>query len=235
MAEQPIFTGLSKGGKQSVERHGMKLFKYKSLEPFEYVADIICNKRLYAAAFTELNDPMEGMFLTEPGTREGYVRDVKTGKERLRICSFSKDASSPPLWAYYADGFRGICLEVEVANRHPDYELHEVEYDDITPVFGNQAARLKHELPRLLLRRKTRQWMPENEVRILTERQFITDGIKITGILLGKRTQPALGEAIRRLVQPHVQVWATGVGPENMIVRKESGSQLQMFVGGNVN
>ncbi len=41
----------------------MKLYKFKSLANFEYVADIIINKRLYAADFTELNDPMEGFLL----------------------------------------------------------------------------------------------------------------------------------------------------------------------------
>jgi len=86
-----------------------------------------------------------------------------------------------------------------------------------------------------LLRRKAKQWMPEREVRILTEKEFITSGIRITGILLGKRTGRALEQAIRRLVRRHVQIWTTAVGPGNEIVREEHRPQSGLFAGGDVN
>ena len=40
----------------------MLLYKYRSLENFEYVLDIILNERLHCAPYDDLNDPFEGIF-----------------------------------------------------------------------------------------------------------------------------------------------------------------------------
>jgi hypothetical protein len=40
------------------------LYKYRSLENFEYILDIILNERLHCAPYEELNDPFEGIFLS---------------------------------------------------------------------------------------------------------------------------------------------------------------------------
>ena len=42
----------------------MSYFKYKSLDNLKHFLDIIANNRLYAAKYNELNDPMEGSYLT---------------------------------------------------------------------------------------------------------------------------------------------------------------------------
>ena len=36
------------------------LYKYRSLDNWKFVLDIFLNKRLYAASFYDMNDPMEG-------------------------------------------------------------------------------------------------------------------------------------------------------------------------------
>ena len=38
-------------------------YKYKAPTPFEYIADILINERLYCAPYDQLNDPFEGIFL----------------------------------------------------------------------------------------------------------------------------------------------------------------------------
>ena len=38
------------------------LFKYRSLENWRWLLDILVNNRLYAAPFKDLNDPMEGRY-----------------------------------------------------------------------------------------------------------------------------------------------------------------------------
>ncbi|MEK6627785.1 MAG: hypothetical protein AABY53_04095, partial [Bdellovibrionota bacterium] len=94
----------------------MTLYKFKSLRNFEFVSDIICNKRFYAANFLDLNDPMEGQFYHDPDTKKEFLEEIIQGKHKIKICSFSKDYGNLLLWAHYSDSFRGICFEVEVDN-----------------------------------------------------------------------------------------------------------------------
>ena len=42
------------------------LYKYRTLDDFQFVLDILVNKRLYAATFEEMNDPMEGFYTADP-------------------------------------------------------------------------------------------------------------------------------------------------------------------------
>ena len=65
-------------------------FKFRSLQDLRRFVDIILNKRLFASRYNELNDPMEGVYLTDPRNRE-VIRLLKTEKYRTRVCSLSKD------------------------------------------------------------------------------------------------------------------------------------------------
>lgn len=42
---------------------GVHYYKYRSLSNLRYFLDILINKRLYMASYSELNDPMEGAFV----------------------------------------------------------------------------------------------------------------------------------------------------------------------------
>jgi len=106
----------------------MRAYKFRSLQNFEHVADIFCNERFYAAQFFDLNDPMEGIFHAKPDTKKEYLEKIREGKRKLRICSFARDFHNLLLWAHYADGFKGICIEVEL-NEWPDQEVTRVHYD----------------------------------------------------------------------------------------------------------
>jgi len=106
----------------------MKVYKYRSLCNFDFIADILCNQRFYASSFFDLNDPMEGLFYCEAGTKQEYIEAIVRGKEKLRICAFSKDRKNVLLWAHYADGFKGICIETDLPEQDPpDYEKVTVE------------------------------------------------------------------------------------------------------------
>lgn len=197
----------------------MKLYRYKSLKPFEHVADIICNNQFYTVPFFDLNDPMEGLFNYEAGTKKEYLDDIKEGKKRLRICSFSKDPKNILLWSHYADGFKGICIEVEIDDNSnsSEFDLVEVEYESTRVLFSNKAARLKGEMPRMILSQKAKNWSVEKEVRALSRNQYIRYGIKITGILLGLRIPDILKKVIIQLAAPDVPIWETDIGETNKI------------------
>jgi len=102
------------------------LYKYKSLENFKYFVDIIHNNRLYAAVYTELNDPLEGIFLYKNGELDkAALEKLKIGKEQIRICSLSKTKRDNMMWAHYANGHKGVVLAIEL-DEHP---FVDVKYD----------------------------------------------------------------------------------------------------------
>lgn len=49
---------------------GVHYYKYRSLSNLRYFLDILINKRLYMASYSELNDPMEGAFVITGDKRD---------------------------------------------------------------------------------------------------------------------------------------------------------------------
>jgi len=200
----------------------MKVYKYRSLRNFDFIADILCNQRFHTSSFFDLNDPMEGLFNYEAGTKQEYIEAIVRGKEKLRVCSFSKDRKNVLLWAHYADGFKGICIETDLLEPElPNCERVTVEYSVHPLLFSNSAQRLLGEMPRLILSQKNIAWKYEKEVRILSEHEYIRDGISITSVLLGMRTPDVLKQTILRIAPPNVPVYETYIGDSNKIERRE--------------
>jgi hypothetical protein len=194
----------------------MKLYKYKSLKNLEHVTDIICNNRFYASQYYGLNDPMEGLYNYTSGTKEEYLDEIKKGKQKLRICSFSEVYHNPILWAHYADDFKGICIEVEVEKNTPEYDIVKVEYSPVRVLFNSEIS-TPNELPKLILSQKAEEWSVEKEFRLLTNHEYIQQNIEITRILLGVRMPDILKKAIDKLAEPHIQIFETVIGQTNNI------------------
>ena len=112
--------------------------------------DIILNERLYASRYDELNDPMEGAYLTDP-SNGNIIRLLREEKYKTRICSLSKDYKHTLLWSHYADSHTGCCIEVSAVNEREQpttvrYIEHIPIVNDniegkhffiINPLFGN--------------------------------------------------------------------------------------------------
>lgn len=159
----------------------MKAYKYKSLNNIEYVLDIILYNRLYCANGDELNDPLESTFSCAT-TPESYVRFDKVCEKlkKYRVCSLSKEQDCPLLWGYYADGFRGAAIEVEV----PDTAAIEVKYGDPLELINWSGP--DDYVVKKILSTKHEKWSHENEFRILqTECQFFD--ARVTKVILGHK------------------------------------------------
>ncbi|MCB0252583.1 MAG: DUF2971 domain-containing protein [Anaerolineae bacterium] len=200
----------------------MRVYKFRSLQNFEHVADIFCNHRFYAAQFFDLNDPMEGMFHAKPDTKKEYLEKIHEGKRNLRICSFSQDFRNLLLWAHYADGFKGICIEVEL-NDWPDQEVTNVHYDSYRLIFSNDQGQYAHYWPTMILKEKNTAWKYEKEIRILTKKEFVTfPGVEIKSVLLGHRTSDSIREALFRLVPKDAKVWQTKISEStNRVIKAQ--------------
>ena len=178
----------SKTSKPIPDNH---FFKYRSLSNLRYFLDILVNKRLYMATYSELNDPMEGAYLVSGNNSSAtnqWLQLLRSAKHDWRICSFSKKYNNILMWSHYADSHKGCCIECEVVSK--PVNIVNVKY-------GSQIPPINLNLPpkdaaKDVLSRKLDFWKYEDEVRVLkdvpqgsTKSKFLK--IKIHSVYLGIR------------------------------------------------
>lgn len=202
----------------------MRLYKYRSLQRFEFVADILCRNRFYAAQYFELNDPMEGLFDYDPETKREYLQRIVDGKSKLRVVSFSKTAENLLLWAHYADGFHGICVEVDV-EAEPAVDCEDVIYSPFKTYFSNGESHNIDHWPRFILRGKNEAWSYEEEVRLFSREKFVSRGVKVTAVLLGLRTPEVMIDALVRLSRGKFPIYRTEIS--SFTNRVERGAKIK--------
>lgn len=141
-----------------------KLVKFRPLaneNDLNRAKEIIETGRFWCSKLWNLNDPMEGVFSTY---NPEYINPLFTEKNKRVICSFScLDAlNNPLLWGYYANGYKGIAIEIEVHNNMADNEkIKKITYKNESlldsNVFGVDD----------IITRKLTNWEHENEYRFL--------------------------------------------------------------------
>lgn len=181
----------------------MLLYKYRSTEKFEYVKDILENKRLYAARLDEINDPMDGflrfgiqrLFPNEPD----LVREAKEILKMWRIVSMSQSRENELLWSYYADGFRGVAIGVV-----PTTMARKIKYYNEVVLFAEFAKLRGKDLAEGILLWKFEQWKHEQEWRIIVpiEQQYVD--VQVREVVFGERIDPEIRSVITDLVRTHV-------------------------------
>ena len=62
-------------------------YKYRTLDNFQFVLDILVNKRLYAATFEEMNDPMEGFYTADPDIPPESIAALKEEQKSIKFCA----------------------------------------------------------------------------------------------------------------------------------------------------
>lgn len=139
----------------------MKLYKFRMLGDelsFCRAKEILRTSQFWCSRFWELNDPMEGVYsFTAAG--EAPIEEVFSSKARRVICSFSgrKAFSNPVMWGYYANGFKGMAIEVEVSADEVQ-KINRMTYaknvadwsktvgaDPVTKILTTKLSRWKHE------------------------------------------------------------------------------------------
>ena len=188
--------------KKLTKRHtqwkaGNLLYKYLSLNELHFLIDIIRNQTLYAAQFTELNDPMEGVYRFSDSIPYRTRDMVLEKKTEYRICALSKKKNSTLMWAHYADSHRGVVLGIRPHFSGNDFEEINVVYTTDLRVWGTNAN--AREIAKEALSKKLDLWKYEDEVRILTKKRFVP--IKIEEVLIGCRAKENEVERIKFLFE----------------------------------
>jgi hypothetical protein len=167
----------------------MKLYKFRqygSDEDRNRVHRIINTGEFYLADRKRLNDPMEGFFEYYSEEDRQYsqrVKDFLLAKRDLRICSFSNTYHPILLWSHYADGHKGIAIEITLNSKHYQ-DLYRIKYVKKIPFIDFKKD---NQNPISVLRTKIKFWRYEREFRYIDFQDGVRLG-EITGIYFGIRT-----------------------------------------------
>jgi len=139
----------------------MKIYKFRPLaneHDFCRARQILETGYFWCTTFWELNDPMEGVFYS----KVNLIDEIYNEKKEYKICSFSgeKAFENPALWGYYANGFRGIAIEIEIDRD----KVEPIIYNDDIP----SAESCDKEIILKILTSKFKTWHHEYEYRFLT-------------------------------------------------------------------
>lgn len=210
----------------------MRLYKYRSLKNVEYIKDIILYERLYCSKYDELNDPFEGLFFSIIYPRKihplfiGVASEIKTQKRveqvilnnRRRICCLSSTLKDVRLWSYYADGHKGIAVEIEIPSSLPS--LHAVTYVDHLPEFEEGLTFLTSLMngPTSddVLSFKTRHWEFEKEYRIIQEQEHFSIAGCISAIYTGIRTPEEDLAVLKKVTLKKIPIFETRMDAKNV-------------------
>ncbi len=176
------------------------LYKYKTIDNWKYILDIFIKKRLYAAKYTELNDPMEGQYFYK-GNAEVRELEKKLREEKqiIGICSFSKNYNSTLMWSHYANSHRGIVLGVRIGEKA--CRIEEVKYvDSIAKIdITNNWPRFKAQE---ILTYKLSAWNYENEYRVIGYMKKVR--VEVVELFLGCKIRTDDEEIIKSLAEKYL-------------------------------
>jgi hypothetical protein len=218
----------------------MILYKYRSLQNLNHVLDILHHSRLYCARYLDLNDPFEGLFSTairipphervkfpffllpETYTLTKSVDDLYlSSKDRVRICSLSSSLSDVRLWSHYADGYRGIGLEIDFSGIEDS--IYEVKYSEQLPSYGYTV--LTAPSPIEVLTRKTIHWKWESEFRIICEEEYFDISNRLRSIYVGARIKDIHLGLLDKMKQSAIPIIHTEIDSKKIEIRAKKNTE----------
>jgi hypothetical protein len=209
----------------------MKLYKYRSLANFDFVLDIVLNERLHCAPYEKLNDPFEGVFLSAihmPLVLHGIAPPMVGGRKftksssiselpfvgKTRVCSLSASLSDVRLWSHYADGHKGVAIEIDFSGI--ENQVFAVEYVPKLKEFG--ISLLASPESEDVLKLKTSHWEYEKEYRILAEQEYFPVHKRISAVYLGLRVAELHRQLLLRVVSLDIPVFSTKLNETRVTV-----------------
>ncbi|VVE15866.1 hypothetical protein PCO31110_02913 [Pandoraea communis] len=185
----------------------MKLYKYKSLANLWHVLDLVLNQRLYCAHWSTLNDPLEGRYEIYLGNRSHRYESImasriEQARDGYRIASLSATPTNFLLWSHYAEGHKGVAIEVDIPDDDPD--LTKVVYSPFSSVFSEKEQ--TRDDMRHLFNGKGEEWAYEEEYRIITDSEHFDLPSKPSRLLLGPMVPLEQAALLRKALSDHIEI-----------------------------
>lgn len=150
------------------------LYKYQKFDPNDYqrmvwLRELLSTGNVHCSVYSAMNDPMEGVFEYMSMDNEDVhraIEQIRYGKIDHKICCLTRSYQHNLMWAYYADGHQGICVEVDdVLEPKNNYKRFDIKYSRQMPLISN-GTNVEDAIIKILTT-KSKQWKHEQEVRYL--------------------------------------------------------------------
>lgn len=127
-----------------------KIYRFRQLKSCEdlcRIKQIIETGKFWCSKFSDLNDPMEGVYIASD---YNSVNENLNQKNKYKICSFSGERGfeNPIMWGYYAGGFHGVAIEVEVdinEIKQVKYTCDTITSDNVKDILTSKLFYWEHE------------------------------------------------------------------------------------------
>lgn len=172
----------------------MNIYKYRGGH-FERDLDSLVNNYFYASSAECLNDPCEMLVFSEKvkfqvgllgklfgKQSSSKIFELNSGidellvrRNELGIYSLSKTYTDELLWAHYADGHKGFCIEYDLdillnKNSFSELKSFSVKYETKPPQTDlNDLRNDNLNLYKKIAGVKSKKWLYEEEIRIISE------------------------------------------------------------------
>ncbi|MCR3758336.1 DUF2971 domain-containing protein [Clostridium felsineum] len=202
-----------------------KLYKYEIID--ENRLSALKDNKIWFANPDKFNDPFDscGVFFDKAVlsnyTNKVSIEDYINGlRNNIKICCFSEELNSMPMWAHYANNHTGICIQynffdLNYMNKFSKYIIpirYETEKYDITKflerVFKDDGEDRMY-LLFFLMQIKHVSWSYEKEWRIILKahkdkNSGIICPIKPEGIYLGLNCSEENKEKIKNITKEYI-------------------------------
>lgn len=193
-----------------------RLYRYRNFrneEPQKLERELRAIKEghLFCSAYTNLNDPMEGLFASSRALRaEEKYRAIKEAisntKAGIGICSFSEIHNHELMWAHYAGQFEGMCIAYRLSGllKMPPYiSFVRMYYDEKVPTI-HRSRKDPALLALTVLSYKNYRWLYEREWRMFARPGLIaySEISTVSHVYLGSRMNPEIQRRIEQELVP---------------------------------
>jgi len=176
-----------------------RLYRYRPLEKVDRELEALEKNYLYCAAYTRLNDPMEGVFRSskifrESSTYRAIRRAIVDNKTQIGMCSFSEGHDHELMWAHYADQYKGICIAYSFAklldHLRDNISFVRMYYNETVPIVRHNRKD-PGDVAKMVLSYKNYRWLYEREWRMFAPlgKAYYGDKSCVTHIYLGSRIE----------------------------------------------
>lgn len=226
----------------------MKLYKYRA----DIYRDLLTlvNNQIYAPTVQNLNDPAETMvndskiyevfnLIEKSGlpiniAKDNYAKIIAQARTKLGIFSLSKTVFNELLWAYYANGHKGFCIEYDfeqlqksLSNRQL-HGIFNVQYKNDTPEFSMNSITYNlvddTQFIKCLIATKSTAWECEEEIRITLYSSGLL-GISpesVTGIYFGLRMAESDKELVKNSLKGrNIKYYQLKLKPNSYLLEAE--------------
>jgi hypothetical protein len=201
------------------------LFRYRPLTAGTVDRELAAIREgyVFCPRFDQMNDPMEGLhressLFQKAQDYEDRKAAIEAAVNSHGIASFSEVHDHEPMWAHYADQFKGMCVAYRftrlLSGLPKSAEFVRMAYSEEAPVLL-KGRKTNQQLAKLILSTKTIRWSPEREWRLIRPSSGAAeygDVGCVQKVYVGARIDPDVLTQVRR------EMGALGIPVERMEV-----------------